>query len=288
MQEQEAPQPNPGEIEVVEGLNPELQKLPTKKIAICGTCPSRGLAPTGDLSWEIWTIGPGGKNVHRWERLFEIHGTKSWPEGFRQYLEELKAEKPPKVIYTEDAMPDWPANVVYPKLQMFEKYGRMWFSSTISYAIAMAIEENVTDLGVYGIDLESGEEYQSQKAGAKFFLTLARLAGINIHMPKGCGLMVDPNPYPDSFETALAMAIEAKLDYLKAKSGELTAEHGRISAEINHINGEIGAFEYMRTRFVIHGEDPGRRAPNQGAKMSLDTKVDLLMDMMRANIGHEK
>ena len=87
MEETKAPVEGPGEIEVLEGINPELQKLPTKKIAICGTCPSRTQAPINDPEWEIWTIGPGGKNIHRWDRLFEIHGTASWPEGFAEYLQ---------------------------------------------------------------------------------------------------------------------------------------------------------------------------------------------------------
>lgn len=281
MEEPNTPVQKEQEIEVIEGISPELQNIPQKKIAICGTCPSRGFAPIKDLSWEIWTIGPGGKNVHRWERLFEIHGTDSWPEGFREYLDELKAENPPKIIYTEDPMPDWPANVVFPKQQMFDKYGRMWFSSTIAYAVAMAIEENATDIGLYGIDLESGEEYQSQFTGAKFFLHLARLAGINIHIPQGCGLSRDPNPYPDAWETHLAMTLDSKMEYLGQLAGEKRALHGQLSAEINHLDGEIAAFNFIKERYVIHGEDPGRRAPNQAAKMSDSTKLDLLLDILK-------
>ncbi len=73
------------------------------------------MAPLNDLSWEFWTLGPGGKDTNRWERLFEIHGNGYWPEGFRGYLQELSEVQPPRIIYTEDAMPDWPANVVIPK-----------------------------------------------------------------------------------------------------------------------------------------------------------------------------
>ena len=281
MEEKNGPVTESGEMEVIKGINPELQNLPQKKIAICGTCPSRGLAPINDLTWEIYTIGPGGKNVHRWERLFEIHGTDSWPEGFREYLEELKSEKPPKVIYTEEAMPDWPANVVYPKQEMFEKYGRMWFSSTIAYALAMALEENVTDLGLYGIDLESGEEYQSQFTGAKYFLHLARLAGVTIHIPQGCGLLRDPNPYPDTWETHLAMTIDSKVEYLSGIAGGLRQQHGEIAAQINNLDGEIAAFNFIKNLYVINGEDPGRRAPTQAAKMSVDTKMDLILDILK-------
>ncbi len=266
-------------VEVVEGIHKDLVKLPTKKIAILGTCPSRMLAPLSDMSWDIWTIGPGGKNANRWNVLFEIHGTGTWPEGFREYLQELKAEKPPKRIYTEDPMPDWPANVVYPKDQLFAKYGRKWFTSSISYALALALEENVTDLGVFGIDLESGEEYEWQYHGARYFLDLARLAGVSIYMPKGCGLLRDPLPYPNSYETHLAHTLESKINYLREIAGQKRAQHGQLSAEINHVEGEIAAFEFIRKLYVIAGVPADQRLQST-QKPSLEAKVDMLLALM--------
>jgi len=268
-------------MQLTPGYRPELQKLPQKKIAILGTCPSRLQAPVGDISWEIWTIGPGGKNSNRWERLFEIHGKGSWPEGFREYLEELKAEKPPKIIYTEEPMPDWPANVVFPKQAMFEKYGRMWFTSSIAYALAMALEENVTDMGCWGIDLESGEEYRSQFTAAKYFLHLARLAGVNMWLPEGCGLLRDPHPYPEAWESHLAQTIMAKQDFLQQILSSKTTQHGQLAAEINHISGELAAFEFIKKTYVIGGEQADARLPTT-QKPSLESKIDMLIALLRS------
>ena len=266
-------------VDIIQGL-PNKNVLPTKKIAILGTCPSRVLAPVGDLSWDIWTIGPGGKNSNRWSALFEIHGKGTWPEGFAEYLQELKAEKPPKRIFTEDPMPDWPANVVYPKEQLFQKYGRKWFSSSISYAMALALEEGVTDLGIYGIDLESGEEYVHQYHGCRYFLDLARLAGVNIHIPGGCGLLRDPLPYPNSYESHLAMTLQAKIEFLGQLVGQKRAHHGQLAAEINHIDGEIAAFDFIRKMYVIGGEEADRRIPVT-QKATLETKIDVLTALLQ-------
>lgn len=281
--------------------------LPTKKVAIVGTCPSRVEAPFEDPSWEIWTIGPGGKNANRWERLLEVHGTATWPVGYRRQLEELQktvelqmsgptgarvmphiqalqdiAEaygtdnwpdgfdnymdelaqvQPPKIIYTSAPVPEWPAHVVYPRDMMFAKYGRMWFTSQISYGIALALEEGATHIGCWGIDLESGEEYISQFAGAKYFLQLARLAGVEVTLPVGCGLLRDPNPYPDSYETDMALTIDAKIKMLEKVVMEKRAQHGNLAAEINHIDGELAAFQFLRQRYVIQGMDPVGRVP---------------------------
>lgn len=270
------------ERKVVEGIRPDLNKAPSKKIAILGTCPSRMQAPINDPTWEIWTIGPGGKNNHRWDRLFEIHGNNSWPPGFAQYLEELRAEKPPKIIYTDSPMPDMPAAKPYPRDEMFYKHGRMWFSSSISYAIALAMEEGATDIGLWGIDLESGEEYISQFAGCKHFINLARLAGINLHLPAGCGLLRDPNPYPDAWETHLAQTIMAKQDFIGQLIGQKRNAHAQLAAEINHLEGENAAFDFIKRLYVFQGTDPGRRVETAKEFPTDSGKLDEVWRLIRS------
>ena len=274
--------------EVVPGYRRDLHPLPSRKIGIVGTCPSRMLAPFGDPSWEFWTLGPGGKDANRWERLLEIHGAGTWPvgaktlfdqlgrllggdsrawpegvrepyealvsafntrkaepaslaglEGFDGYLDDLRKIEPPKIVYTERPLLGCKANVVYPRDAMFEKYGRMWFSSSIAYAAALALEDNVTDLGFWGIDLESGEEYRVQYMGAKYFIHLARLAGVNIYMPTGCGLLRDPNPYPDSWETHLAQICDFKLRVLGALKEQAGREYDVTAANLNGREGQL-------------------------------------------------
>lgn len=267
------------ETVVMEGYKREVRNKPVRKIGILGTCPSRGAAPLNDLSWEFWTIGPGGKNSNRWERLFEIHGNGRWPDGFAQYLDELKAVQPPQIIYTEEAMPEWPANVVYPKAQMFAKYGQTWFTSSIAYAIALALEDNVTDLGIWGIDLESGEEYRKQYAGARHFIDLARLAGVNVYMPKGCGMLREPSPYPEGWETHLAATLDSKLAYLGGIAAEKRAQHGQLAAEINCIEGEMSMASFLREVYVLDGTNPNDPGPLP--ERTLDAKVDMLLQLFR-------
>ena len=308
--------------EVVEGYRRDLHALPSRKIGILGTCPSRMLAPLGDASWEFWTLGPGGKDANRWERLFEIHGAGSWPvgakglfdklgqllggdsrawppgvrepyealvnvfnvrkaepnlaglEGFDGYLDDLRKIEPPKIVYTERPLAGCKANVVYPRDMMFEKYGRMWFSSSIAYAAALALEENVTDLGFWGIDLESGEEYRVQFTGAKYFIHLARLAGVNIHMPKGCALLRDPNPYPDTFETSLAQICDFKLRVLGALKEQAGREYDVTAA---NLNGREGQLALLRENLKDALPDAEARA----------AEIDKSVEALKAHL-HEK
>ena len=246
--------------------------LPTRKIAILGTTPSRMQAPIDDPTWEIWTIGPGGKDAHRWDRLYEIHTV--WPLDFgerpkpedKSYLDDLSQVAPPQQIVSvvplktrmalwaeshgkdeawlrETIRGDFAANVVIDRDALFEKYGRMLFSSSIGYALVDAIEAGASDIGCWGIDLESGEEYISQHVGCRHFLDLARLAGINLHFPDGgCGLTRDLNPYPDRYETHLALTFEKKRKWIDHMVAEREAQFEGMRLEQFRLEGRLLLF----------------------------------------------
>ena len=293
--------------------------------------------------WTIGPGGSDAPGM-RWERLFEPHGPTTWPRGFNRLLKEFEAMnlpeamtqhvkglrglskdtptgtlpegfdgylkmlsevQPPKIVYTTEPMPDWPANRVIDKHAMWRKYGKTWFSSSISYALAQALDEGVTDLGIYGIDLESGEEYRSQWIGAKHFIDLARDRGVRVYMPQGCGLLREQAAYPDCYETNLYFAVEAKLIHLNALHDRTKAEFDHVLAEIHRregalvilggatdpdqavkdrmaalerekvelqhklsglggtlaqVSGERNAFDFVKHRFVIMGDDPSALA----------------------------
>ena len=252
-------QPQLAEVKVAE--LPSAPPSPKeRKVAILGTTPSRMEAPIGDESWEIWTIGPGGKDAHRWDRLFEMH--HEWPEDFDGYLNDLSKVEAPRQVYTlapmqpatetwarrhgkdekwlkEKVQGDFASNVVIDRGPIFEKYGRMWFSSSIAYAIVIALEEGVTHMGLWGIDLESGEEYISQHAGCRHFLDLARLAGVTIYLPEGCGLMRDLTPYPDRYETHLALTLERKHKWLTEMLKKTEPEYEKKKLDVFRTEGAL-------------------------------------------------
>ena len=236
-----------------------------RKIAIFGTTPSRMEGPWQDDSgWERWTIGPGGKDAHNWERLFEVHGT--WPKDFDGYLNDLSLVKPPKQIITlpqpdgvsktwADAIAnwkrqhdhpddiikgDWSAVVPFPRERVLDRFlRRVWFTSSIAWCIALAIDEGATDIGMWGIDLESGEEYISQFIGCAHLLDLARLAGVNVSMPKGCGLLRDPSPYPDRSETLLALTLEKKVKFIGDHLRMMEPQYESMKAELHRTEGRL-------------------------------------------------
>lgn len=240
------------------------EAAPTKKIAILGTTPSRLEAPIDDPTWAIWTIGPGGKDAHRWDRLYETHTV--WPEEFADYLNDLSRVEAPRTVHSIVPMKarmhhwaarwkhddewlaskitgDWSTNVVIDREVLFERHRRMWFSTSICYAIVDAIEAGATHIGCYGIDLESDEEHISQFIGCAHFLDLARLRGIELSFPPGCGLDRDLNPYPDRYETHLALTYEKKIKLLENLLNQCRLE---LDAKRTHAVRVEGALMKLR------------------------------------------
>ena len=188
------------------------------------------------------------------------------PKEFRDYLNDLSKFEPPRQIVTlpqpdnpaetwqgairrwkethglgDDAIEgEWKAIVRFPRERILQKYWRrMWLSSSIAWLILLAIEEGASDIGLWGIDLESGEEYISQFIGCAHYLDLAQLAGINVHLPKACGLLRDPTPYPDRYETNLALTLEKKFKWLEGAIGQLEPQYDDLKAEVHRQEGRL-------------------------------------------------
>jgi hypothetical protein len=131
----------------------------------------------------------------------------------------------------------------------------MWFSSSISYCIALAIEEGYTDVGLYGIDLESGEEYISQFTGCAHLMDVARDRGINIYLPQGCGLVRDLKPYPDRFETHLALTFEKKIKWLDHILSTNEPEYQRMSADYYRTEGALIILRRLAAGETLNAEE---------------------------------
>ncbi len=303
-----------GELVKQKGTEPHAPKHvgSGRKIAIFGTTPSRMEGPiNGEEGWERWTIGPGGKDAHDWERLFEVHGT--WPEDFKDYLNDLSQVKSPRQVMTlwpmipkmeewaqdhgKDAAwlkktikGNWKSNVVIDREALFDRYGRTWFSSSISYCIALAIEEGATDIGCWGIDLESGEEYISQHMGCKHFLDLARAVGINIHLPAGSGLTRDLNPYPDRYETHLALTLEKKHKWLGDILAQQEPRYEGMKADLYRQEGALLCLRNIMSQHqgksvTLTPEDMQKELAAGEGKLG---ELNAALGQMAANINHLK
>ena len=81
-----------------------------------------------------------------------------------------------------------PESVFYPVEKIVEVFGP-YFSSTISWLIALAIYEGCDELGLWGVDMIGEGEYNYQRAGCEHYLGIAKGKGIKVTLPPQCPLL---------------------------------------------------------------------------------------------------
>jgi hypothetical protein len=196
------------------------------KIAIVGTAAHAAKAPWSDPSWEIWAANVG--KVPRWDRWFDLHDDASidtYP-GHREFLESQT-----KPVYRQSN---------YPLDAMVAKYGTWFFTSTISYMLALALEEGPEEIGIWGVDLAHETEYVRQRPGARFFIQTARMRGVKITMPEEAEVAVPGILYCFDKPSLLQVKARARVDELRGRMAENEALQQDFLKKIFMLSGALG------------------------------------------------
>lgn len=226
------------------------------KVALCGSAPSSlPLVPLSDPSWQIWGCSPGCASYlrtrpdYRIDRWFELH---SFDPALNlmppDYLEWLKGLTCP--VYVIEPTPHVPAGVVYPIGEMVEKFSRYFFTSSISYMIALAIHESVEEVALFGIDLSATEEYFHQRPGFHYFYLLARQAGIKVWVPPQSDLL-QPHPlYGYSQATPMGVKLTMRAKEIEERMAQKRREHEAAAQEILFLQGARDDLRYFENTWL--------------------------------------
>lgn len=176
------------------------------KIAVCGSNPAtKMLAPFGDPEWKIWACSPHNFSHGRLPRVdewFELHKParhRTRPDDYLAWVrDEVSREIPVWVRDTEFFPPcgvKWVekydhetrecGNLIsaYPEKLLQARYGPFFFTSSIAYMLAKAIDAKPIAVGIFGVMQASLNEFSYQRPGIQFFLNEAHRAGIEVIFP---------------------------------------------------------------------------------------------------------
>lgn len=154
------------------------------KVAIIGLwSETHDLAPWDDNAWEKWGV-TWDSDVFRLDRAFEIHPAQEW-KGYapKDYIDRLQML--PK-LYLQHAHPELPNAIAFP--DEVEKTTGGGESSSVAYAMALAIHEGAEEIGLWGIAMEGRDEYGYQRENMCYLIGLARGKGIKVHIPEQSSL----------------------------------------------------------------------------------------------------
>ncbi len=236
------------------------------KIAVMGTASSSmELAPFRDKDWAIWACSPGAypivsKNrcdawfeVHRWQPTppgqYGAPGTKPWFSAeYHAFLQQMQGP-----VFMSALDPTIPNCVRIPFEQLIEKYGPYFWTSTLTYMLAMAIDElqdraaagEKVAIGLFGVDMAATEEWAYQRPGCQHFIGLAMSMGIDIVLPPESDLMRPPTMYGIGELSPRHIRFMAKRAEIAARLSQLTAQQDQIIREVVRTQGMLGEIDYV-------------------------------------------
>lgn len=141
-----------------------------KKVSIVGRSP--GFEKVYQADGSIWVVSSVFKSMDpdRVDLIFQMHRTEIWEEW-------LKEEWTRVIIGVPGPFRQYPVKA------MLEKYGPV-FGSSISWMLALAIEEGYQEINIFGCDMASKEEYIYQRDTFFYFCGRAEALGIRVNIPE--------------------------------------------------------------------------------------------------------
>lgn len=219
------------------------------KVALVGTAPSsRMMAPFSDPTWTIWGCSPGNQNIlPRVDAWFEIHKNLLWPEHKsygEPYIEWLKKQKFPIYMQDQSMVPN---ARIFPKDELVKMFGRDFFTSSFAWMMAFAIYSGAKEIGLFGIDMASRDEYILQRPGFYFFKHMAETRGIKVSAPNESDIMMSPGLYGWSDVTPFGRKLAARKVELQSRLNQLRPQRDQISQNITYLEGALEDIDYMQS-----------------------------------------
>ena len=204
-------------------------------IAIVGSHPrTREQFDFSRTDCEVWmfneVIGSAGNEwAKRADAVFQMHVPPIWRNPNNRndprHYEWLKTQTETPTIFMQDNYADIPAAVNYPLDAIRAMLGNNkdhFLSSSVAYAIALAIYQGYKRIEVYGVAMETDTEYRFQREGVAFWRGFAMGRGIEFYFAD------------NTFETLLyGYEGEVVIDYSKfdERIAQLQPEAQKVEAE---------------------------------------------------------
>jgi len=209
-----------------------------------------------DESVEVWGINmahmflAGKRKADRWLQIhprdWSSQGQKPtgyWgrPKGHYTFLKKFKGP-----VYMSYPEPDIPNCVEYPFERFRKKFKREYFTGSFAYLVALAIDEKVDKIYLYGINLTAIDEWVHQRPGLEYWLGRAEQAGIEVVIPPASALLKAPTSYglkPVRPEDELGKHVTDRIESVRSSYLAASYNHNTAMAmqlEIQHWDKFLG------------------------------------------------
>lgn len=242
------------------------------KIAIVGSQPaSIQLAPYDDPEWQIWGCSPGAYpiaglksdvwfEIHRFEPQIPAKVGSGQPWFTVEYIEFLVRHKG-KVVMSEPLPPEVTNAVALPKDALIEKYGPFFFTSSIAWMAAMALDEierqremdgedGEHEIGFWGVDMSATEEYGAQRPGLHYFIQEAMKRNIRVVVPPESDLLQPPFMYGVTENHPMMVKLTARMRELQNNKAHADQQAAAFNQRSVFLAGAIDDLQYIISTWV--------------------------------------
>lgn len=191
-------QPEPYLPEQKDSIARELRELRKgkKSVAIVGfDTASCSLAPYKD-NVELWGLNEAHAfnwmtRATRWFQVHDSYKREVAKRGIKHHYDWLKRNEWNIPIYMMKGDPLVPNSIAYPFDEVCDKFlggirkgeDRVrYFGSTFDYMMGIALLEGFERIEIYGIGMDSDNEYANQKPSAEFWIGIALGLGIEVYL----------------------------------------------------------------------------------------------------------
>lgn len=219
-----------------------------RKIALIGTGPGWEKAPFNS-DWETWTIA-GLHDRCEPDRVYEIHSGKQIAKGWvdcpiPQKMAWLKRQK----LYIHPTLKTtFPDGIVFDYQRHLDKFGN-YFTSSISWMLADAIEEKPDEIGIFGVSMSSTGEYGHQKPGCTYLIGWARASGIKVTIQEGSELLAAPYIYGLEEPPLLLESLANKKEEILKKKNVYEERFNGAMCDHARAEGYLECIEFIENNF---------------------------------------
>ena len=181
-----------------------------KEVIILGTGPTAVQCPYDGEVWgvngayQLKTQDPHARKIFRMDKLFLTH-TLFREEGLMNFDVDAMTELGCPIISLHKVR--WLKTYRYPYARIVKKFKTEFFTSSIGYMLAYALDKKYNKLRLYGIDMVTRREYLLEKGGVEFWLGYAMGLGCEIFVAPGSAVLVTQTgrPYAKKIKVDLKM-----------------------------------------------------------------------------------
>lgn|SRR3990167_384 len=231
-----------------------------EQICLLGSAPSSlRLAPYGNPNWAMCGCSPGvygvAPRVESWVELHRYEPGQPWfsPE-YCQFLHNF-----PGPVWMAEKRPEVPNSVELPLVDLIQKYSPYFFTSSLAYMMAMAIECGFKRIGLFGVDMAAASEYKDQRLGCQYFAIIAKAHGIEVGVPPESDLFRPSPLYGVSEVSHARIKMLARRRELEARVNNALAAQQQAKDETLYLRGALEDLEWAEMDWMGNVDSPSSR-----------------------------